>query len=109
MTGGYHMGYLLAAVAVMAVVTYLVRMLPLTLMRRKINNPFIRSFLYYIPYAVLSAMTVPAVLYATADLISAVVGLAVAVLLAYQNRGLLIVALGAVFAVFVTEQLMLFL
>lgn len=103
------MGYLLAAVAVMAVVTYLVRMLPLTLMRRKINNPFIRSFLYYIPYAVLSAMTVPAVLYATADLISAVVGLAVAVLLAYQNRGLLIVALGAVFAVFVTEQLMLFL
>lgn len=103
------MRYVLTAVAVMAIVTYIPRMLPLTLMRRKIHNPFIRSFLYYVPYAVLAAMTIPGILYSTAGLVSALVGLAAAAFLAYQNKGLLIVALGAVFVVFVTEQLLAFL
>ena len=105
----YHYGYVLTAVAVMAIVTYIPRMLPLTLMRRKIQNSFIRSFLYYVPYAVLAAMTVPAILYSTANMVSAMAGLLAAVFLAYKNKGLLIVALGAVFVVFVTERLQLFL
>ena len=105
----YQYGYVLTAVAVMAIVTYIPRMLPLTLMRRKIQNSFIRSFLYYVPYAVLAAMTVPAILYSTAKMVSAVAGLLAAVFLSYKNKGLLIVALGAVLVVFVTERLLLFL
>ena len=105
----YHYGYVLIAVAVMAVVTYITRMLPLTFMRRKIENRFIRSFLYYVPYAVLAAMTLPEILYSTSSIYSAVVGMGVAVFLAYKNQGLLAVALGAVFAVFLTEQLFILL
>jgi branched-subunit amino acid transport protein len=109
MEHSYNYIYVLTAVAVMAIVTYIPRMLPLTLMRRKIDNRFIRSFLYYVPYAVLAAMTVPGILYSTANSISALTGMAAAVVLAYQNKGLLIVALGAVAVVFITEQLLLFL
>lgn len=105
----YNYPYVLAAVAVMALVTYIPRMIPLTFMRRKITNRFVRSFLYYTPYAVLTAMTLPAILYSTSMVISAIVGMIVAVLLAYRNQGLLIVALGAVAAVFVTERIMMFL
>lgn len=105
----YNYMYVLIAVAVMAIVTYIPRMLPLTFMRRKIQNRFIRSFLYYVPYAVLAAMTLPGILYATSSMLSALTGMLAAVYLAYQNKGLLLVALGAVFVVFVTEQLMVFL
>lgn len=102
----YNYVYVLTAVAVMAIVTYIPRMLPLTLMRRKIQNRFIKSFLYYVPYAVLAAMTLPSILYSTSSMFSAITGMAAAVYLAYKDKGLLIVALGAVFVVFVTEQLM---
>lgn len=105
----YNYAYVLTAVGVMALVTYIPRMIPLTFLRRKITSRFIRSFLYYMPYAVLTAMTLPAILYSTASMISAIVGLLVAVILAYKNNGLLIVALGAVAAVFVTERILLFL
>ncbi len=105
MEHSYNYLYVLAAVAVMAIVTYIPRMLPLTFMRRKIQNRFIRSFLYYVPYAVLVAMTLPGILYSTANVVSAVTGMAAAIFLAYKKKGLLIVALGAVFVVFVTEQL----
>ena len=105
MEHSYNYLYVLAAVAVMAIVTYITRMLPLTFMRRKIQNRFIRSFLYYVPYAVLAAMTLPGILYSTANVVSAVTGMAAAIFLAYKKKGLLIVALGAVFVVFVTEQL----
>lgn len=101
-------GFVLSAVAVMAIVTYLPRMIPLTFMKRKIENRFIRSFLYYVPYAVLAAMTIPGILYATSSMLSALVGLAVAVFLAYYEKGLVIVALGASAAVFLTEQLIRF-
>ena len=101
----YNYFYVLTAVAVMAIVTYIPRMLPLTFMRRKIQNRFIRSFLYYVPYAVLAAMTLPGILYSTANVVSALTGMAAAIFLAYKKKGLLIVALGAVFVVFVTEQL----
>ena len=89
--------------AVMAGVTYLVRMLPLVFFREKIESPFLRSFLYYIPYAVLSVMTVPAIFYSTGSVWSAVIGAAVAVLLALWGRGLLTVAAGASLAVLTVE------
>ena len=65
------------------------------------------SFLYYIPYAVLTAMTFPAIFYSTGYVISAAIGTATAIVLAYFNRGLLTVAIGAVGAVFITETVMM--
>ena len=82
-------------IAVMAGVTYLIRMIPFTVFRRKIKSRFFRSFLYYIPYAVLSAMTIPAIFYSTGSVISSTVGTLVAVVLAYFNRPLIVVALAA--------------
>ena len=98
--------YLLTCILVMALVTYLPRMLPLTIFRRRITNPFLRSFLSYVPYAVLAAMTFPEILYSTSHILSALAGLVAAVALAFFNRGLLVVALGASGAVFLTEQLL---
>lgn len=92
-------------IAVMALVTYLIRMLPLVIFRKKIENRFIRSFLYYIPYAVLAAMTFPAVFSSTGSVSSAVAGLIVALLLAFFEKGLLTVALSSCVAVFVIEFL----
>ena len=87
-------------VLVMALTTYLVRMLPTTLFRKKIKSRFAKSFFYYIPYAVLSAMTCPAILYSTGSLLTAVVGLAVALVLALFKRSLIEVSLAACFVVF---------
>lgn len=95
-------------ILVMAVVTYLIRMIPLTVFHKKITNPFICSFLYYVPYACLTAMTIPAVFYATGSLFSALAGVAVAVILAYCRRSLVTVAAGACLTVFVVEQFLLF-
>lgn len=95
--------------AVMAGVTYLIRMLPLALFKKKIENQFIQSFLYYVPYAVLGAMTFPAILSSTGSIWSAIAGLVVAVLLAFYEKGLLTVALSACGVVLVTEFLLRFL
>ena len=89
--------------AVMAGVTYLIRMLPLVLVKKKVENGFIRSFLFYVPYAVLGAMTVPAVFYATDSVFSAAAGLGVALILALCKKGLLTVAVGATMAVYLWE------
>ena len=89
-------------IAVMAIVTYLIRMLPFTLFRKKIKSRFIRSFLHYVPYAVLSAMTIPAVFYATGDVLTSVVGAVVAMVLAYFNLPLIVVALAASAAALLT-------
>ena len=98
--------YLLLQLAVMAGVTYLVRTLPLVIFRKKIQNRFIRSFLHYIPYAVLAAMTFPAVFSATGGgFLSALAGLLVAVVLAFFEKGLVTVALCAAAAVFLAEWL----
>ncbi|MBQ4573693.1 MAG: AzlD domain-containing protein [Clostridia bacterium] len=91
---------------VMAAVTYLIRMLPLVFIRRKIESRFLRSFLYYIPYAVLGAMTFPAIFYSTSGMISAAVGCAVAVILAWFGRGLMTVATSACAAVFIVEAIL---
>lgn len=82
-------------ILVMAGVTYLIRMLPLAFFRRKVRSRFFRSLLYYLPYAVLSAMVIPSVFSSTGSVITAAVGLAVAVLLAWFERSLIVVALGA--------------
>lgn len=95
-----------AYIFVMAGVTYLIRMLPLTLIQKKISNSYIRSFLYYIPYACLTAMTFPAILYATQSPVSALAGFAVAVLLALKKKSLVTVALFSCVAVFVAERIM---
>ena len=90
-------------IAVMAIVTFLVRALPLTLIRKEIKNKWIRSFLYYVPYGTLAAMTVPAIFTATDNLFSATIGFAAALTLAFFRRSLLTVAAGACIAVFLTE------
>lgn len=88
--------------AVMAGVTYLIRMLPFTLFRRQIRSRFVRSLLYYLPYAVLSAMTFPAVFYATGNPLTAVVGTGAALILAYCRLPLIVVAVAASAAAFLT-------
>ena len=88
---------------VMAGVTYLIRMLPFVVFRKPIRNRFFRSFLYYVPYAVLGAMTFPAILYSTSHLTSAAIGLLVSVILAWFGRGLLTVAVSACLTVYIVE------
>lgn len=95
-----------AYIAVMAGVTYLARMLPLTLFRKKLNNRFLRSFLFYVPYAVLTVMTVPAVFESTGSVFSACVGFAVALMLAYRGAQLLPVAIAACVAAFAADWLL---
>ena len=82
-------------VAVMAGVTYLIRMLPLTLFRSKIKSRFLRSFLHYIPYTVLSAMTFPAIFYSTGNTVTAAIGTIAALITAFFGLPLIIVALAA--------------
>ena len=91
----------------MAGVTYLIRMLPLALVKKEITSPFVKSFLYYVPYACLAAMTFPAILTATAGgILSGAVGLGAALIAAYREKSLLTVALIACAAVFVAERIM---
>ena len=90
-------------ILVMALVTYLIRMIPITFIRGKIKNRTLRSFLYYVPYVTLGAMTVPAVFSATASTISAVCGFVTALILSYKKKSLLVVAAGACLAVFLVE------
>lgn len=77
-----------------------------TIFRKKIENRFVRSFLAYVPYAVLAAMTIPDIFFATASLVSAALGLAAAILLSYKGKSLLTVALGAVAVIFLAQRLL---
>lgn len=95
-------------ILVMAGVTYLIRMLPLALSKKEITSSFLKSFLFYVPYACLAAMTFPAILFSTSSVISAAVGFAVALLAAYKEKSLLTVALLACAAVFITERILEF-
>ena len=96
-------------ILVMAVTTYLIRALPLTLFTKPIKSRFLRSFLHYVPVACLTAMTFPAILYATGSIFSGIVGLAVAVILALKGKGLVLVAAASCAAVFLPAQLLVFL
>ena len=93
--------------AVMAGVTYLVRMLPFVLVRKQITNRFLLSFLHYIPYTVLAAMTIPAILGSTGSLPTALAGLVVGALLAFLRRGLLTVAVASSLAALIAGLIML--
>lgn len=92
-------------IAVMALVTYLIRALPLTLIRKPIRSRFLRSFLYYVPYVTLTVMTIPGILFSTGSVYSAAAGLAAALLLAYRNTSMILVALGGGTAVLIVELL----
>lgn len=95
-----------AYIAAMAITTYLIRMLPLTVFRKPIRSRYFRSFLHYVPYACLTAMTFPSILTSTTALLSGAAALAVAVLLAYRGKSLIVVALASSAAVFIVERLM---
>lgn len=94
------MSYIMGAIAVMALVTYLPRAIPLLMINRPIQSRFVQSFLYYVPYTVLAAMTFPAIFTSTGDLFSGIVGTAVAIVLAFYGGSLLKVSLITVFIVY---------
>jgi len=99
-------GKVLLVIVIMALCTYLPRMLPLALFRRKIKNQFLSSLLCYLPYGILAAMVFPDIFSSTASIISGIAGTAAALLLAYRKSGLLPVAVSACVTVFVTERLL---
>lgn len=89
-------------IAVMAITTYLIRVIPFAAVRGKIKSPFINSVLYYIPYAVLSAMTFPAIFYATGNTVTSIVGTVIALVMAYFDLPLIAVALSSSAGAFIT-------
>lgn len=92
---------MIALVLTMALVTYLIRVLPMAFIRRKIENEYLKSVLYYLPYTVLAAMTFPFVFYSTGNVLSAIVGVAVALIASISKRSLIVVAILSVFASFI--------
>lgn len=90
-------------ILIMAAVTYLIRMLPMTLLRKEIRNTTVKSFLFYVPYVTLAVMTFPSILSSTGSTLSAIAGLAAAAFTAYRNKSLFKVAVAACAAVFVVE------
>lgn len=95
--------YLYILVAMLVI--YLIRMLPLTLIRKEIKHPFIKSFLYYVPYVTLAVMTFPAILSATGNIVSAWAGFIAGVIIAYVDGNLFKVSLGACAVVFLVNLL----
>ena len=90
-------------IAAMAVTTYLIRLLPMTMFRKPIRSRFVRSFLHYVPYACQTAMTFPAILNSTESVLSGLAALVTAVVLAFRGKSLITVALGSSCAVLLTE------
>lgn len=97
--------YILLCIFTAALVTYLIRMIPMVFFRKKIENKWVRSFLYYVPYSVLAAMTFPAVFTSTGSCWGGVAGCVVAIILAYFKRGLLTVAVGAALAAYLVQMI----
>ena len=100
--------HFLVSLLIMAGVTYLLRLLPMLLIRKKIENRFIRSFLYYIPYAVLAVMAIPAIFHSTTYLASGIIAGIVAIALAYFRQSLIVVASGAAASVLIAELIIPF-
>ena len=92
--------YIIISIGLMAGVTYLIRVLPLTFFKREVKSVYLKSFLYYVPYAVLAAMTFPSGFYATENTTYALVGTVVALVLSYLERGLTTVAVISVLAIY---------
>lgn len=101
--------YYILALLVMAGVTYIIRMLPIVIFKKKIKSQFINSLLYYLPYAVLSAMTFPFILYSSESIISASVGTAVALIASFLKKSLVAVAVFAVLGVLLTQLAIIYL
>ena len=95
-----------AYIIAMSVTTYLIRMLPLTVFRRPIKSRFVKSFLHYVPYACLTAMTFPGILYDTTYIVSGATALITAVILAFRGKSLLTVSLASCAAVFLSERIL---
>lgn len=93
--------YIAICLIIMALVTYIPRALPLAIFNKKIENKFIKSFLFYVPYAVLASMTFPFIFYFVDELWIAIVGTAVALILAFLKQKLIVVALASVLVVFI--------
>lgn len=96
----------LVAVFLMALVTYLPRVIPMAVFRKEITSNYIKSFLYYVPYAVLASLTFPDIFTSTASLITAIAGTLTALLLAYKEKSLVVVALVSMLTVFLTQMLL---
>lgn len=95
--------HVIIAVILMALITYIPRMLPITIFRKEIKSTYICSFLNYVPYAVLGALTFPDIFYSTHNLKTAIFGTIVAIFLAYKEKSLLIVAIGAILAAYLSS------
>ncbi len=93
-------------ILVMALVTYLIRMIPITFFRKEISNQFVKSFLTYIPYAVLASMTFPAILNASQNVFASIVGCIVALVFSYLQKDLLVVAILSCMSVWIVNVLM---
>ena len=100
------MGNICIYILCMALVTYLIRVIPLTLIRKPIESRFLRSFLYYVPYVTLAVMTFPAIMYATVYPLAGIIAFAVALLLAYLGKGLFFVSVSACVTVFLAERIL---
>lgn len=96
------MSYAVTGVILMAVVTYIIRVLPITVFKKQIESRYIRSFLYYVPYAVIASLTFPGIFYATGNVMTAVLGTAAAIMLALFRQGLVVVAIGAILVVYIS-------
>lgn len=94
-------------IAVMAIVTYLIRVLPLTLVRKEIKNVYVRSFLYYVPYVTLAVMTFPSMMDATGSQVSGLAALAAGIFLAWRGASLFKVAVACCAVVYVLELFIL--
>lgn len=91
--------YTVIAIAIMALVTYVVRALPIAVFRKQISSVYIKSFLHYVPFAVLASLTFPDVFYSTGNTTTAICGTIAALILAYLNKSLVVVAAGAILTV----------
>lgn len=98
--------YVIMSIGVMTLVTYGIRVMPLTFFKKKVQSRYIRSFLYYVPYAVLAGMTFPHIFYSTQNMWHAIVGTGVALVLGYLERGLTTVALMSVLVVYLCHILL---
>jgi len=91
------------AILIMAAVTYIPRAFPLAFFNKQIESKFVRSFLYYVPYAVLASLTFPAIFYCTSNPVAAVIGTIIALVLAYFEQSLVVVAVAAVVGIFIVN------
>lgn len=89
------MKYILLSIASMAIITYLIRFLPFGIFKKQIDSRFVQSFLYYVPYSVLTAMTFPAIIYSTNNIVSGIIATTVAIILALRNKSLVVIAIVA--------------